>query len=61
MVGYHLGTRLGETYGFNLLEDIDFNNHTIKVEHQIKKEKGTWFYRNPKYNSKRTLLMGKTI
>ncbi|MCI8483459.1 MAG: site-specific integrase [Lachnospiraceae bacterium] len=57
VTGYHLGTRIGETYGFDLLHDIDFNAHTISVTHQLKKENKTWFYRSPKYDSCRKLIM----
>lgn len=57
VTGYHLGTRLGEIYGFDLLQDIDFKKHTISVNHQLKKEHGTWFYRSPKYDSTRELMM----
>lgn len=61
MLGYHLGTRIGETYGFDLLTDIDFKNHTIKIDRQLQKENGIWFYRPPKYDSFRTIKMGATI
>jgi len=61
MIGYYLGTRIGETYGFDLLNDADFNNHTITINNQLKKENGVWYYRPPKYNSTRTIKMGKTI
>lgn len=61
MLGYNLGTRLGETYGFDLLKDVDFEHGTIRIRHQLKKEDGTWFYRSPKYDSYRTIKMGNTI
>lgn len=61
MLGYNLGTRIGETYGFDLLEDIDLNAGTIRILHQLKKEDGIWFYRSPKYDSRRTIKMGNTI
>lgn len=61
MVPYHLGTRIGETYGIDLLNDVDFDNHTITINHQLQKEGKTWFYRNPKYDSIRTIPMGPTI
>lgn len=61
ILGYHLGTRLGETYGFDLLTDVDFGSHTIRIERQMQKENGGWFYRPPKYDSFRTVKMGETL
>ena len=61
MLGFHLGTRLGESYGFDLLTDVDFKAHTIRIERQMQKENGVWFYRPPKYGSCRIIKMGKTI
>ena len=55
MAGYHLGTRLGETYGIDLLHDIDFQTHTVFIRHQLAKENKVWFYRPPKYDSYRTI------
>jgi integrase len=55
MTGYHCGTRIGETYGFDLLQDVDFAAHTISIRHQLKKEHGVWCYRAPKYDSCRTI------
>lgn len=54
-IGYNLGTRIGESYGINMLEDIDFKNHTIHIRNQLIKENGVWIYRHPKYDSVRTL------
>lgn len=61
MVGYFLGTRLGESYGFDLLSDVDFNAHTIRIDRQLKKEHGIWCYRQPKYDSRRTIKMGEIV
>ena len=55
MTGYHCGTRLGETYGFDLLHDVDFEQHTVTIQHQMSNENGKWYYRQPKYNSVRTI------
>lgn len=57
VTGYHLGTRIGETYGFDLLSDIDFDKHTLTVNHQLQKENKKWYYRPPKYESYRTIEM----
>lgn len=55
MTAYHCGTRLGETYGFDLMQDVDFEHHTITIQHQLANENGVWYYRTPKYNSVRTI------
>lgn len=55
ITGYHCGTRIGETYGINLLEDVDFKTHTLHIRHQLAKENGIWFYRSPKYDSVRSI------
>ena len=57
LTGYECGTRLGETYGIDLLHDVDFDRHNITIQHQLKKEHGFWIYRKPKYNSVRTIRM----
>lgn len=57
ITAYNCGTRIGETYGFDLLKDVDFKNHTISIRHQLKKENGVWVYRPPKYDSYRTIKM----
>ena len=55
LTGYHCGTRIGETYGIDLLNDVDFKTHTLHIRHQLKKERGVWVYRHPKYNSVRSI------
>lgn len=55
MTGYHCGTRLGETYGLDLLHDVNFEKHEITIQHQLSKENGKWYYRPPKYDSVRTI------
>lgn len=55
ITGYHCGTRIGETYGIDLLSDIDFETHTLHIRHQLKNERGSWCYRQPKYNSVRSI------
>jgi len=61
MIPYHLGTRIGETFGFDLLSDVNLEKSEISVNHQLTKENKVWFYRPPKYDSYRTIKMGKTI
>ena len=53
--GYHCGTRIGETYGIDLLQDIDFETNTLHIRHQLAKEDKIWYYRPPKYNSVRDI------
>lgn len=55
--GFHLGTRIGETYGIDLLQDVNFQDHTVSIFHQLTKENKIWFYRPPKYDSYRTIDM----
>lgn len=57
VTSFYCGTRLGETYGFDLLRDVDLSSHTITVRHQLCNENGKWYYRPPKYNSVRTIKM----
>jgi len=57
MTGYYCGTRIGESYGIDLLSDVDFKAHTITIRHQLSNEDGKWYYRPPKYNSVRTIKM----
>lgn len=61
MLEYNLGTRLGESYGFDLLTDVDMGKSEITINHQLSKENKVWFFRPPKYESYRTIKMGKTI
>lgn len=55
LTGYHCGTRIGETYGIDLMQDIDFDTNTLHIRHQLAKEGKTWYYRAPKYNSVRDI------
>ena len=55
MAGYHCGTRLGETYGINLSEDVNFDSHSLTIRHQMSYENKKWYYRPPKYNSVRII------
>ena len=61
MIGYHLGTRISESYGFNLLEDLNLKTDEISIQHQLTKENGVWFYRPPKYESSRTVKIGSVL
>lgn len=61
MLGYHLGTRLGESYGFDLLTDINNDSSEISINNQLTVEDGIWYYRPPKYDSYRTIKMGNTM
>lgn len=61
MAGYHLGTRISESYGIDLLTDLDLEHDEIHITHQLSKENKIWFYRPPKYDSCRTLKIGATF
>ena len=61
MAGYHLGTRLGESYGIDLLTDIDLDKGEITIRHQMQKEDRIWYYRPPKYDSVRTIKMDTAV
>ncbi|MCD2492771.1 site-specific integrase [Lacrimispora sp. NSJ-141] len=61
LTSYHLGTRIGETYGLDLLTDFDFGARTCSINQQVQKEDRVWYQRPPKYESYRTVDMGSTI
>lgn len=61
MVGYHAGTRISETYGIDLTEDVDLDNGLLHINHQIQKENKIWYQRPPKYESYRTIDLDKTL
>lgn len=61
MVGFYVGTRLGESYGINLLEDVDFEQGTLTIRHQMQKQNKVWILCNPKYDSFRTVKIGNTL
>lgn len=61
MIGYHLGTRIAESYGIDLLKDVDFEKNEITIQHQLCCENKIWYYRSPKYDSVRTIKMDKII
>ena len=58
---YYTGTRLGETFGIDLLQDIDFNRHELHIRHQMTKVGKEWYMKPPKYDSYRTLKIGATL
>lgn len=61
LLPYCCGTRIAETYGINLLTDVDFSNHTIRINQQLVKNNGSWRYMPPKYNSCRTIKIGNSL
>lgn len=61
VVPYHTGTRIGETFGIDLSEDIDFENHVLHINKQMQKINKTWFFKPPKYDSYRSVKIGKTL
>lgn len=61
MVPYNIGTRIGETFAIDLNEDVDFWNHEIHIKGQMYKIEKTWYIKPPKYDSYRTVKIGKTL
>ena len=61
VVPYNIGTRIGETFAIDLLHDVDFEKHEIHINKQMVKVEKTWFFKPPKYDSYRTVKMGKTL
>lgn len=61
VVPYHIGTRIGETFALDLNEDVNFKEHELHIKGQLVKIEKTWFVKPPKYDSYRTIKMGKTL
>lgn len=61
LVPYNVGTRIGETFAIDLLEDVDLKKHEIHINNQLVKIGSTWFLKPPKYESRRIVKIGKTL
>lgn len=61
MSGFYAGLRLGESYGIDLLEDVDFENSTLSVNHQMQMQDKNWVLCNPKFDSFRTIKIGSEL
>ena len=62
MICYHTGMRIGECYGLDLKRDVDFSRHTLSINRQLQKNlQKEWIYKNPKYDSIRTIKIGSTL
>jgi len=61
VVPYNSGTRIGETFAIDLNEDVDFQKHELHIKGQLVKIEKAWFIKPPKYDSYRTIKMGKTL
>lgn len=61
MSGFYAGLRLGESYGIDLLEDVDFENSTLSVNHQMQMQNKNWVLCNPKFDSFRTIKIGPEL
>ena len=61
-LGYHLGLRLGETFGL-MWEDVDFAKGVISIRHQVQydQDKKTWELTAPKYDSFRTISVDSVL
>lgn len=62
MLAYHLGLRLGETFGL-CWEDVDFANGTISINRQVQwnRDEKCWEFTDPKYDSFRTVSADPTL
>lgn len=58
---YNVGTRIGETFAIDLMEDVNFKTHELTINKQMQKEEHTWYMKPPKYDSYRTIKIGKTL
>jgi len=61
VVPYYTGTRLGETFGIDLLHDIDFEKHQLIIRRQMMKIGSNFFSKAPKHDSYRNILIGETL
>lgn len=61
MVPYYTGSRIGETFAIDLMHDVDFSTHEISINKQLIKIGPDWCFRPPKYDSYRTLKIGRTL
>lgn len=64
MIGWNCGLRISECLGLTW-DQIDFENRTLSVEHQIVRrstgKRTIWALRDPKYNSKRKIKFGESL
>lgn len=60
-VPYYTGTRIGETFALDLMDDVDFSRHEISINKQMVKIGPDWCFRPPKYDSYRTLKIGAVL
>lgn len=60
-VPYYMGTRIGETFAIDLLSDVNFKTHEVTINKQMQKEGHVWYMKPPKYDSYRTVKIGKTL
>lgn len=61
VVPYNIGTRIGETFAIDIENDIDLINHEIHINGQMYKIDKTWYLKPPKYDSYRTVKIGKVL
>lgn len=61
VVPYNIGTRIGETFAIDIENDIDLINHEIHINKQMYKIDKTWYLKPPKYDSYRTVKIGKAL
>lgn len=56
VIAYRCGLRLGEVFAL-MWEDVDFTNHTLRIERQVQNDKNGWYFSPPKYDSYRTIAV----
>lgn len=61
LVPYNIGTRISETFAIDLLNNVDFDRHEIIIDKQLIKIDKEWYVKSPKYDSYRTIKIGKTL
>lgn len=61
LVPYNIGTRIGETFAIDLIKDVDLQKHELHIRKQMYKVESVWHMKPPKYDSYRTVKIGKTL
>ena len=61
LIPYNIGTRIGETFAIDLINDVDLQKHEIHIRKQMYKVESVWHMKPPKYDSYRTVKIGKTL
>ena len=60
MLGYHAGLRLSESLALTW-NDVNFERKTLRIDKQLIKRQGSFYFSMPKYNSVRTITIDDTM